>query len=39
MFSLIVDYLSKAGLLLSSSPRGVGKVGMKKKPEVKKDDA
>jgi hypothetical protein len=31
MFSLIVDYLSKAGLLLSSSPRGVGKVGMKKK--------
>ena len=42
MFSLIVDYLSKAGLLLSSSPRGVGKVGMKKKvvsvPE-KKDNA
>jgi len=40
MFSLIVDYLSKAGLLLSSSPRGVGKVGMKKKkPEEKKEDA
>ena len=42
MFYLIVDYLSKAGLLLSSSPRGVGKVGMKKKvipvPE-KKDNA
>ena len=29
MFSLIVDYLSKAGLLLSSAPRGVGKVGKK----------
>ena len=31
MFSLIVDYLSKAGLLLSSSPRGVGRVSKKKK--------
>lgn len=33
MFSLIVDYLSKAGLLLSSSPRGVGRVSKKKKVE------
>ena len=32
MFSLVVDYLSKAGLLLSSAPRGVGKIGKKKKP-------
>jgi hypothetical protein len=36
MLSLVVDYLSKAGLLLSSAPRGVGKVG-KKKPEKKED--
>jgi hypothetical protein len=30
MFSITVDHLSKAGLLLSSSPRGVGRVGKPK---------
>ena len=30
MFSITVDHLSKAGLLLSSTPRGVGRVGKKK---------
>lgn len=33
MFSITVDHLSNAGLLLSTSPRGVGRVGKKK--EVK----
>ena len=33
MFSVIVDHLSKAGLLISSSPRGVGRVGKKVKKE------
>ena len=48
MFSLIVDFLSRAGLLLSSAPRGIGKIGKTKKKlreerqearkeEVKKD--
>jgi len=40
MFSLIVDLLSKAGLLLSSAPRGVGKVGKKRvatEPEKKEN--
>jgi hypothetical protein len=27
MFSITVDHLSKAGLLLSSAPKGVGRVG------------
>jgi len=32
MFSITVDHLSRAGLLLSSSPKGVGRVG-KSKPK------
>ena len=36
MFSITVDHLSKAGLLLSSSPRGIGRVGKgTKKVETK----
>ena len=35
MFAVIVDHLSKAGLLLSSTPRGVGRIGKK---TVKKDE-
>jgi len=31
MFSLIVDHLSRAGLLLASTPKGVGRVGKKEK--------
>ena len=31
MFSLIVDHLSRAGLLLASTPNGVGRVGKKEK--------
>ena len=38
MFSLTVDNLSRAGLLLSSSPRGIGKVGIKRKPRESMDD-
>ncbi len=37
MFSLIVDHLSRAGLLLASTPRGVGRVGKKIK-DVKDGD-
>ena len=38
MFAVIVDHLSKAGLLLSSTPRGVGRVGMKSKAEKEKQN-
>ncbi len=37
MFSLIVDHLSRAGLLLASTPKGVGRVGKKIK-EAKEDE-
>ena len=31
MFAVIVDHLSRSGLLLSSTPKGVGRVGKKEK--------
>ena len=38
MLSITVDHLSRAGLLLSSTPRGIGKVGMAPKKNKKEKE-